>query len=156
EELGFANGDVVIAFLGQMIRVKGLEMFIEVATRITDPRAKFIVAGPLRKTEGAYTEAEVLELVARDPRVRYLGYRADVENLYATADIIVMPSQWDEPCAMVLFEAAAAGRPVVATITGGTPEILRDGETGFLVQRTDVEAMTQQVARLIADGALRD
>jgi glycosyltransferase involved in cell wall biosynthesis len=154
-ELGYADGDVIVAFLGQMIRVKGLEMFIDVATRIVDHRARFIVAGPLRNTQGAYTEDEVRQLVARDPRIRYLGYRTDVENLYATSDVIVMPSQWDEPCAMVLFEAAAAGKPVVATATGGTAEILREGETGYLVERNDLEGMTRRVALLIEDQALR-
>jgi glycosyltransferase involved in cell wall biosynthesis len=154
-ELGYAQSDVVVAFLGQMIRVKGLEMFIEVAARIKDPRARFIVAGPLRDTQGAYTEDEVKALVARDPRLQYLGYRTDVENLYATSDVIVMPSQWDEPCAMVLFEAAAAGRPVVATATGGTAEILREGQTGFLVERRDVAGMATCLARLIADDSLR-
>ena len=94
-------------------------------------------------------------LVARDPRIRYLGFREDIENLYATADIIVMPSQWDEPCAMVLFEAAAAGKPVVATATGGTAEVLRQGETGFLVEREDVAGMTECVTRLIQDRELR-
>jgi glycosyltransferase involved in cell wall biosynthesis len=156
EELGYAESDVIIAFLGQMIRVKGLEMFVDVAMRIADPRARFVVAGPLRKTKGAYTQAEVEELVARDPRIRYVGYRTDVENLYATADIIVMPSQWDEPCAMVLFEAAAAGKPVVATSTGGTAEVLRHGETGFLVERHDVAGMTEFVVRLIDDRVLRN
>ena len=154
-DLGYLADDVVVAFLGQLIRAKGLEMFIEVVRRINDPRAKFIVAGPLRNTKGAYTEAEVQELVARDPRIRYLGYRSDPENLYATSDIIVMPSQWDEPCAMILFEAAAAGKPIVGTATGGTPEILIDNETGFLVDRTDVTAMTACVHRLIEDKALR-
>jgi glycosyltransferase involved in cell wall biosynthesis len=67
-----------------------------------------------------------------------------------------MPSQWDEPCAMVLFEAAAAGKPVVATATGGTAEVLRHGETGFLVERHDVTAMTECVARLIQDSELRN
>jgi len=155
-ELGYADSDVIVAFLGQMIRVKGLEMFIDVATRIADPRAKFVVAGPMRKTQGAYTEDEISGLVARDPRIRYLGYRTDVENLYATSDLIVMPSQWEEPCAMVLFEAAAAGKPVVATVTGGTAEILRDGETGYLVERHDLEGMTARVAQLIQDDALRN
>lgn len=154
-ELGYAESDVIVTFLGQMIQVKGLEMFIEVATRIDDPRARFILAGPLRNTQGAYTEAEVRELAARDPRIRYLGYRTDVENIYATSDVIVMPSQWEEPCAMVLLEAAAAGKPVVATATGGTAEILRHGETGYLVERHDVEGMTECVARLINDSALR-
>ena len=154
-ELGYAQSDIIVAFLGQMIRVKGLEMFIDVAARIKDPRVRFIVAGPLRDTRGAYTESEVKALVARDARIQYLGYRSDVENLYATSDVIVMPSQWDEPCAMVLFEAAAAGKPVVATATGGTAEILRQGETGYLVERRDVDGMTSCVARLVADDSLR-
>ena len=154
-ELEFTESDVIIAFFGQLIRVKGLEMFIDVATRVVDPHARFVIAGPLRKTQGAYTEAEVRGLVARDPRIRYLGFREDIENLYATADIIVMPSQWDEPCAMVLFEAAAAGKPVVATATGGTAEVLRQGETGFLVEREDVAGMTECVTRLIQDRELR-
>ena len=155
-ELGFADTDVIVAFLGQLIRVKGLEIFVDMATRIADPRAKFVVAGPLRNTEGAFTEDEVKTLLARDPRIRYLGFRTDVENLYATADVIVMPSQWDEPCAMVLFEAAAAGKPVVATATGGTAEILRDGETGYLVGRHDLDGMTARVAQLVQDRELRD
>lgn len=156
QELGYGDSDVIVAFLGQLIRVKGLEMFIDVAMRIADPRAKFVIAGPLRNTQGAYTEDEVKALVGRDPRIRYLGFRTDIENLYATSDVIVMPSQWDEPCAMVLFEAAAAGKPVVATATGGTAEILRDGETGYLVERHDLEGMTAQVARLVQDHELRN
>ena len=155
-ELGYTDSDVIVAFLGQLIRVKGLEMFIDVATRVVDPHARFIVAGALRNTQGAYTEDEVKELVGRDPRIRYLGFRTDVENLYATSDVVVMPSQWDEPCAMVLFEAAAAGKPVVATATGGTAEILRDGETGYLVERHDLEGMTARVARLVQDRELRN
>jgi L-malate glycosyltransferase len=155
QELGYAPSDVIITFLGQMIRVKGLEMFADLAARVVDPRARFLLAGPLRNTQGAYTEAEIRELVARDSRLHYLGFRSDVENLYATSDIMVMPSQWEEPCAMVLFEAAAAGKPIVATATGGTAEILRHGETGFLVERHDIDGMTQCVVRLIEDQQLR-
>jgi glycosyltransferase involved in cell wall biosynthesis len=54
-----------------------------------------------------------------------------------------------------LFEAAAAGKPVVATATGGTAEILREGETGYLVERRDVDGMASCVARLVADDSLR-
>jgi len=155
-ELGYSDGDIIIAFLGQMIRVKGLEMFIEMATRIEHPAARFLVAGPMRKTEGAYTEEELTRLLQRDSRIRYIGYRTDVENIYATSDVVVMPSQWDEPCAMILFEAAAAGKPVVATATGGTPEILSHGQTGFLVDRSDVDGLARHVSQLVADSSLRN
>lgn len=57
---------------------------------------------------------------------------------------------------MVLFEASAAGRPIVATATGGTPEILIDGETGYLVEKNEVGDLVDRVYRLIQDQQLRE
>lgn len=156
QELGYVSGEILVLYMGQMIRQKGIEMFIAMARRIANPDVRFLMAGAIRDTVGAYSETEVADLVARDPRLRYLGYRTDAENLYATADIMVMPSQWEEPCAMILFESAAAGKPIVATATGGTPEIVRPEETGFLVERDDIDGMKTYVERLINDRALRE
>jgi glycosyltransferase involved in cell wall biosynthesis len=155
DELGYTDKNVLVVYMGQMIRPKGIEMLIEAFKQIPNEDARLLMAGGIRQTEGAYTEAEVQELVSRDPRIRYLGFRTDAENLYRTADIMTMPSQWEEPCAMILFEAAAAGRPLIATATGGTPEILRHGETGFLVDRSDVQELTRYMRLLIDDPALR-
>lgn len=155
EQLGYTDKNVLVVYMGQMIRAKGLEMLIEAFSQVPNEEARLLMAGGIRKTEGAYTEAEVQELVSRDPRIRYLGFRTDAENLYRTADIMVMPSQWEEPCAMILFEAAAAGKPLIATATGGTPEILRHGVTGFLVDRKDVIGLTRHIRELIDDPALR-
>ena len=154
-DLGFDAKDVVILLAGQMIRAKGVEMFVQAASQVRGEHVRFLLAGPLRDTDGAYTEDEVHALCATDPRIRYLGYRRDAENLYATADIMVMPSQWEEPCAMVLFESAAAGKPVIATATGGTPEILRHDETGYLFERTDQAALVNHLQHLVDDEATR-
>jgi glycosyltransferase involved in cell wall biosynthesis len=78
-----------------------------------------------------------------------LGFRDDAEILYCTADIMVMPSQWEKPCAMILFEAATAGKPLVATSTGGTPEILRHGETGYPVDRSDLPGLATYILKLV-------
>ena len=94
-------------------------------------------------------------MIEDNPRIKYLGRRENVEDVYASCDVIVMPSQWGEPCAMVLFEASAAGKPIVATATGGTPEILIDGETGFLVNKDDIGALVDRVTRLVRDEQLR-
>ena len=56
---------------------------------------------------------------------------------------------------MVLFEAGAAGKPIVATATGGTPEILVDGETGYLVKKDDIENLVSRVLALVRDHELR-
>lgn len=154
-ELGYGPEHVLTVYMGQMIRQKGIEMLIEAFRQVPNGNARLILAGGIRKTDGAYTEDEVRSLVARDPRIRYLGFRTDAENLYRTADIMVMPSQWEEPCAMILFEAAAAGKPLIATATGGTPEILRDGETGYLIDRTDTQSLAHHLQRLIDDPQLR-
>jgi glycosyltransferase involved in cell wall biosynthesis len=55
----------------------------------------------------------------------------------------------------VLFEASAAGKPIVASATGGTPDILIDGETGFLFERTDIDALTERVQTLVRDPGMR-
>jgi len=152
--LGLAEESTVIGFFGQVRRIKGIPMFLEMARRIPDRGVEFLIAGELRG-EDTYSADEFGRMIAFDSRIKYLGYRDDVQDLYASCDIVVMPSQWGEPCAMVLFEASAAGKPVVATATGGTPEILVDGETGYLVKKDDIEAMVDRVTLLIRNSDSR-
>jgi glycosyltransferase involved in cell wall biosynthesis len=89
--------------------------------------------------------------------LRYLGPRPgrEVAALYAVADIVVHPAVWPEPFSRVLLEAAAFARPVVGTTTGGTPEAVRDGDTGILVERDDPEALALGMIRLLGDEGLR-
>jgi glycosyltransferase involved in cell wall biosynthesis len=152
--LGLRPDSTVVAFFGQVRRIKGVLMFLELARRIDDPNVEFIIAGELRG-EDTFQADEFARLIGGDPRVKYLGYRDDIEDLYASCDVVVMPSQWEEPFGMVLLEASAAGRPIVATATGGIPEIVIDGETGFLVEKTDSDALTARVLALIRDVGLR-
>lgn len=152
--LGFADDAIVVGFFGQVRRIKGITQFLEMARRIPDRRVAFLIAGEL-KGQDTFSAAEFAAMTGADDRIKYLGYREDVEDLYASCDIVVMPSQWEEPCAMVLFEASAAGKPIVATATGGTPEIVVDGETGFLVARDDLNALVERVLALVRDERLR-
>jgi glycosyltransferase involved in cell wall biosynthesis len=68
----------------------------------------------------------------------------------------VIPSVWPEPFGIVLIEAMASGRPVVASRIGGIPEIVEDGRTGLLVPPGEVEALRAGMARLLADAELRE
>jgi glycosyltransferase involved in cell wall biosynthesis len=86
--------------------------------------------------------------------VHMLGSRRDVPALLANADIFVLPSDW-EGVSMALLEAMAAGLPVVATSVGGTPEVVMDGVTGFLVPPRDPEALAGALSRLLLDPDLR-
>ena len=64
-----------------------------------------------------------------------------------------MPSRWDEPCALTLFEGMAAGLATVASATGGTPEVV--GDAGLLFERDSVAGLAGHLERLLASAALR-
>ncbi len=120
-----------------------LRAFKEV--RSCEPRAVLVIVG-----QGSLQgEAEGLagELGLRDA-VRFLGARDDVPAVMSAGDGYVMSSAW-EGMPMVLLEAAAAGLPIVATAVGGNGEVVRDGESGFLVPPRDPEALGQAMLRLM-------
>ena len=81
--------------------------------------------------------------------------RDTVRRLCQTSDVLVFPSEWDEPFAAVPVEAMSCGMAVVATTAGGTPEAIVDGETGLLVPPRDPDAMARALLRLAADDGLR-
>ena len=87
-------------------------------------------------------------------RVHLLGWRRDVESVYAAMDIFLLTSLWEGLPRSVL-QARASGLPVVATAVDGTPEAVRDGDTGFLVEAHDVEGAAERVLRLLDDPELR-
>lgn len=158
DELGLSPDDVVISFLGQIREIKGVEDFIAMARRITDPRARFLIAGECRdprKYSGSYTPEDLQRLIGDDARIRYIGYVKAVENVYHTSDIIVVPSRWQEPLGLINLEAHACRKPVIATRVGGIPEVVHNGENGYLVEKGDVDGLARRVAELLADSAMR-
>ncbi|HVM18214.1 MAG TPA: glycosyltransferase family 4 protein [Gaiellaceae bacterium] len=84
----------------------------------------------------------------------FLGYQEDVAPFFAAFDAMVLPSA-NEGTPVSAIESLAAGRPVVATRVGGLPDVVRDGEDGFLVEPGDVEALAERLHALAADPDLR-
>jgi glycosyltransferase involved in cell wall biosynthesis len=105
---------------------------------------------------GGRREAEMRELAAGlglTGQVHFLGPRRDVPDLLRAMDIFVLPS-YSEGVSLALLEAMAAGRPVIATAVGGTPEVVTDGVTGILIPPRDSEALAGALARLLSDPSL--
>ena len=115
------------------------------------PNAIFVLVGD--GPERASLEAQAASLGIRD-RVIFLGHRDDVAELLASCDLLVLPSLY-EGLPLSVLEAMAAGKPVVATSVGGTPEAVLDGETGFLVPSRDPTALVRAIQRLLTDARLR-
>ena len=157
-EIGIGDDETLVTFAGQIRRIKGIDLFLRAAAGISHPKVRFLIAGACRKGPGiedAYTEEELRGLIAHDERILYAGYRGDMPDIYHSSDVVVVPSQWDEPFGLILIEAGAAGRPVVATRVGGIPEVVVDGETGFLVERDDAQALIARIQTLVDDAGLR-
>lgn len=150
----------VCAILGRISTWKGQDVLIEA---LADPAlapsgAIALLAGdPWQGEERRLEQLRALaDRLGVSDRVRFCGFRADVENVYGAADVVCVPSTQPDPLPNAALEAAAAGCCVVAADHGGLPEILDDGETGLLVTPGDPAALAATLARLHDDPALRE
>lgn len=157
-ELGLSGEDIVVSFIGQIREMKGIDLFIKMAHQIPEKRVKFLIVGECRdprKFEGSYTEDRLRAEIEGDTRIKCVGYRSDVQNIYRSSDIIVMPSRWGEPFGLINIEAGAARKPMVSTRDGGIPEIIHHGENGFLVEREDLAGLIRYTSLLVENEGLR-
>ncbi len=142
-----AETDTVCLTVARLHPQKGLEDLIDAAAEVVRRRkeVRFVVAGegPSRSDLEARLRARGL-----DGKVILLGHREDVPNLLARADLFVLPSRF-EGLPTAIIEAMAAGRPVVATSVAGTPEIVREGETGWLVPPGQPSALANSILRAL-------
>ncbi len=130
-------GRPLVLAVGRLHPQKGYDVLLEALPLLGDAVVAVAGDGPLRE-----------ELQARAPQVRWLGARDDVADLYAAADVVVLPSAW-EARSLTAQEALLAGRPLVATAVGGLPGLLRDG--AVLVPPGDPVALGTAVRRLLDD-----
>ena len=151
--LGIAADTPLVVCAARLEREKDIASLISAIgiVRNTVPDVRCLVAGA--GSEKAALEAQV-ERLNLPGAVTLLGFRADATALMAAADLFVLPSL-AEPFGLVLLEAMALGRPVVATRAGGPLEIVVDGETGLLVPPSSPEALAAAMERLIAGPAAR-
>jgi glycosyltransferase involved in cell wall biosynthesis len=145
-----AGGGYPVLCVAGLRPEKRVDLFVEAvgAARRENPDVRGYVAG-----EGP--ERERLEPLAGPNGVRLLGPRADVLELVAASGAVCLPSE-AEAMPMSLLEAMALARPIVTTDVGGTPELVVNGETGFLVQPGDRAALTRAFLELAADRAAAD
>jgi glycosyltransferase involved in cell wall biosynthesis len=156
-ELGLGPEDQVVLMVGRMLRHKGVAEFVEAARRVRQifPGAVFVLVGPSDPGNPARVPPEELRAWEAAGLVRYLGVRDDVRDLLALADVTVLPSYYREGIPRVLIEAAAMGRPLVATDVPGCREVVEHGVNGFLVPPRDPAALAGAIEALLKDPGLR-
>ncbi len=145
-QLGLPPDAFVALYLGRCVEDKGVHVLLEAWRKLglSPDEGRLVVVGPVWPP--AYGER--LRRLA-SPSCTFLPMRADVVTPLHAADVTVVPSIWNEPFGRVVIEAMATGCPVIASRTGGIPEILTGRFSSFLVERGDPDALAERLRSMI-------
>jgi D-inositol-3-phosphate glycosyltransferase len=147
-----------IGVLGRLDKLKGQHILLHAVPDVVKqhPNVLFLIAGD--ETAGEYGYKEYLMKLCRqlaiEPFVKFLPFTEDVPQLMAALDVFVLPS-FSETFGLVVVEAMAMERPIIATNAGGVPEIITDGKTGLLIKPHDATEVARAIHRVLSDSALR-
>jgi len=156
---GSRNG-LSVLYAGRLIAEKGIHTAIRAIGLINAPdRGRITLDIVGRGTPSYQHELEALvESCGLADRVRFLGSvpHAAMPDVLAGYDVLVFPSEWDEPFGRSMVEAMCSGLVVVGTATGGAAEVLEDGETGLTFPPGDEAVLAAQLERLLDEPGLHD
>jgi L-malate glycosyltransferase len=152
--LGLENASPLIVTVGHIRRVKGFDVLLRAAAEVCQvyPKATFLIVGSVQEPD---CDRDLRELVGRlnlESNVRFLGKMENesVWSLLKFCDVFCQPSR-SEGMSNALLEAMGCGLPCVATAVGGTPEVLEDGRTGYVVPSEDHQAAADRILALLGD-----
>lgn len=153
-ELGISKGACVIGTAARLEPVKNLPMMLRMfAIVVRDiPTCVLVIAG-----EGS-EETRLRALAAElgiERGLRFIGLRSDLPDILPLLDVFLLSSH-TEGISVTLLEAMASGVPAVVTDVGGNPEVVVEGETGFLVPPEDVGVMADRVMKILSNRALSE
>lgn len=134
-------------YFGRLSREKGVETLLRAHAQTKEHiPLKVVGTGPLEK-----------EWRLRYPDVEFMGYRTgkELREIVGNASFVVVPSEWNENCSMVVLEAMALARPVIGSKIGGIPEQVEHGVTGFLFEMGNVAELCERMLALWSDRELR-
>jgi len=155
----FRSGHLKMLYAGQLVRHKGVHTAIQaMAILVNQRRIKQITLTLVGSGHPDY-EAFLHDLVEREHLHNFVTFHGpvskdNVPGILQQFDVLIFPSIYEEPLARVTQEAMASGLVVVGTTTGGTKEILKDGETGFTFAPEDANSLAEQISQLIDEPDL--
>lgn len=153
-EFGLPKGHLLVGLISYLRSYKGHEYFIEAARIIATQRddVTFVIVGEGPEEGSIRTKIGQLRL---ETRIRMLGFREDLLNVFRSFNVFAIPSVEGDTIPQVLMQALSVGIPVVSTTVGSIPDVVIQGETGFVVPPRDAAALAERIAVLLKDEALR-
>lgn len=153
-ELGLDSARRLIGIVGRIAPIKNHRLFFDAMARVLAEHAMAHVVvvgdGDLRPEMESYVDK-----IGIANRVSFLGWRHDLAQVYTDLEVVVISSN-NEGTPVSAIEAMATGRPVVATRVGGLPDLISDGDTGYLVAPGNVTQLASAVERVLGDGETTD
>lgn len=157
--LGLPTDVPIIAIVGRLQRWKGIHVFVDGMDRVvqTYPEARGVIVGPEHDLEPNYLAElnEQIQALGLTERIDLVGFQSNVREWMHAADILVHASD-REPFGLVVIEALAMGKPVIATDTAGPTEIITHDETGLLTPYGDAGALANEILGLLDDPMRAD
>lgn len=152
-EFGFGPEHLIIGNVGRLEAQKGLDLLLSAAPQVlrAAPHVRFLIVGGGSLESELRAQASALGIAER---VVFTGWRTDAIDLMQTLDCFVSTSSF-EGLPMVLLEAMALAKPIVATAVGGVPEAVEDDFNGLSIQRRDAAEVAATILRVAQDDALR-
>ena len=154
-ELGLHNNHLVVGMVANYnLSVKGASYFLDSIPTIirTVPNARFLILGRGGHEEGAMREKA--RSLGIESFIIFAGYKESIHKYYSIMDISVLTSL-SEGLSITVLESMSHGLPVVVTRVGGNPEVVEEGQTGYLVPPKDIESFSDRVIGLLLDQNLR-
>lgn len=149
-ELGIAPAAPLIGIVARLVPIKAHEVFLDAARQLHDvrPDAHFVLVGDGER-RGELEQMVQAAAPSFRAAVHLLGWRADLARIYADLDIVALTSR-NEGSPVALIEGMASARPVVSTRVGGVPDVVTDGERGWLVDMDDASGMSTALLHVLS------
>jgi glycosyltransferase involved in cell wall biosynthesis len=147
--LGLNQNGAVIGFVGWLLPIKGPDYLLKAMDDVWHEHQEVSLVLVGKGDMDVDLRAKALRKDVNG-KVKFLGWREDIDEIMPLFDMLVLPSL-NEGMGRVLVEAMAAGKPVVASRVGGIPDLVRDGETGYLVPPADENALANGIKKLLDD-----
>ena len=162
KKLNVKTDTQIVLFTGRMNREKGIDILIKAWNLLELSNSVLLIVGSYyfnSSIKNSKYQYELNSLIKKSKNIRFTGYISyeEMPNVYALADLVVLPSMWDDPAPLTVIESLTMGKPLITTYSGGIPEYANSGNS-ILLERNDfiINNLAIAIDKVFNNKELRD